>query len=119
MLGTAGELARGLARNAEAVCRYDLSNGRRVGRYWIVGDVHNTPGRSMFVRLIGGETGPLQPRRSEAKIACPKAAIRCALISCPRTFGETKARASTPKGEAAARLISKGEKAETAIGHWA
>ena len=47
----AGELAHRLAREAEAVCRYYLSNGRREGRYWLVGDVHNAPGRSMFVRL--------------------------------------------------------------------
>jgi Toprim domain len=47
----AAELARRLAREAEAVCRHYLSNGRREGRYWLVGDVHNTPGRSMFVRL--------------------------------------------------------------------
>ena len=39
------------ARDAEAVCRHYLSNGRREGRYWLVGDVRNTPGRSMFVRL--------------------------------------------------------------------
>ncbi|QIG97638.1 DUF7146 domain-containing protein [Bradyrhizobium sp. 6(2017)] len=45
------ELARRLAREAEAVCRHYLSNGRREGRYWLVGDVHNTPGRSLFVRL--------------------------------------------------------------------
>ncbi|HAP13916.1 MAG TPA: DNA primase [Afipia sp.] len=47
----ASELARRLAREAEAVCRYYLSNGKREGRYWLVGDVHNSPGRSMFVRL--------------------------------------------------------------------
>src|SRR4051794_11105614 len=46
-----------LAENAEAVCRHYLSSGRRVGRYWIVGDVRNTPGRSMFVRLTGFEFG--------------------------------------------------------------
>lgn len=45
------ELARRLADQAEAVCRHYLSNGRRQGNYWIVGDVRNTPGRSMFVRL--------------------------------------------------------------------
>ncbi|HWV51718.1 DUF7146 domain-containing protein [Pseudorhodoplanes sp.] len=55
--GSAGELARRLARDAEAVCRKYLSNGRRQGRYWLVGDVNNTPGRSMFVRLSGPETG--------------------------------------------------------------
>ncbi|KRR14160.1 hypothetical protein CQ10_00090 [Bradyrhizobium valentinum] len=54
----AGELAHRLAREAEAVCRYYLSNGRREGRYWLVGDVHNTPGRSMFVRLQDSTNGP-------------------------------------------------------------
>ena len=54
----ASELARRLARDAEAVCRHYLSNGRRQGRYWTVGDVRNTPGRSMFVRLSGLESGP-------------------------------------------------------------
>jgi hypothetical protein len=53
MPGHAGELARRLAREAEAVCRHYLSNGRREGRYWMIGDVYNTPGRSMFVRLNG------------------------------------------------------------------
>ena len=57
MPGHAGELARRLAREAEAVCREYLSNGRRVGRYWLVGDVKNTPGRSMFVRLSGPVSG--------------------------------------------------------------
>ena len=54
----ASELARRLARDAEAVCRHYLSKGRRQGRYWTVGDVRNTPGRSMFVRLSGPESGP-------------------------------------------------------------
>jgi hypothetical protein len=53
----ASELAHRLARDAEAVCRHYLSNGRRQGRYWTVGDVRNTPGRSMFVRLNGRESG--------------------------------------------------------------
>ncbi|MDE0175502.1 MAG: toprim domain-containing protein [Defluviicoccus sp.] len=54
----ASELACRLARDAEAVCRRYLSSGRRQGRYWIVGNVRNAPGRSMFVRLDGPETGP-------------------------------------------------------------
>jgi len=37
----ASELAHRLAREAEAVCRHYLSNGRREGRYWLVGDVRN------------------------------------------------------------------------------
>ena len=53
----ASELAHRLAREAEAVCRYYLSNGKRQGRYWLVGDVHNTPGRSMFVRLQDSPKG--------------------------------------------------------------
>jgi hypothetical protein len=52
------ELVHHLAREAEAVCRHYLSNGRRQGGYWTVGDVRNTPGRSMFVRLSGPESGP-------------------------------------------------------------
>ena len=57
MARDAAELAHCLARDAEAVCRRYLSNGRREGRYWLVGDVHNTPGRSLFVRLKGHESG--------------------------------------------------------------
>ncbi|KFL24918.1 DUF7146 domain-containing protein [Brucella intermedia] len=53
----ASELAIRLGRRAEAVCRHYLSSGHRAGRYWQVGDVRNTPGRSMFVRLTGPETG--------------------------------------------------------------
>ena len=52
----ASDLARRLAEYAETVCQHYLSNGRRIGRYWIVGDVRNTPGRSMFVRLHGPRT---------------------------------------------------------------
>ncbi|MBS3024444.1 DUF7146 domain-containing protein [Acidiphilium multivorum] len=57
MSGSAAELAHRLAREAEAVCRHYLSNGRRQGRYWLVGDVQNTPGRSLFVRLTGPDVG--------------------------------------------------------------
>jgi hypothetical protein len=52
------EVAHRLAQNAEAVCRHYLSNGRREGRTWRVGDVDNTPGRSMAVRLTGPDSGP-------------------------------------------------------------
>lgn len=58
MRPTASETARALARCAETVCRHFLSNGRRTGRYWIAGDVLNSPGRSLFVRLHGPEYGP-------------------------------------------------------------
>lgn len=52
------DLARRLADRAEAVCRHYLSNGRRSGNYWQVGDVRNAPGRSMFVRLRDSPKGP-------------------------------------------------------------
>ena len=58
MSGHAAVLAQGLARHAEAVCRYYLSNGRLHGRYWLVGDINNTPGRSFYVRLAGPDYGP-------------------------------------------------------------
>jgi hypothetical protein len=57
MTRDASELARRLAREAEAVCRHYLSNGRRQGRYWLVGDIRNTSGRSLFVRLSGSSKG--------------------------------------------------------------
>jgi hypothetical protein len=57
MASQAADLARCLARDAEAVCRRYLSNGRRRGRYWVVGDVSNTPGRSLYVRLTGPDSG--------------------------------------------------------------
>jgi hypothetical protein len=58
VISRAADLAHRLAREAEAVCRHYLSNGRRQGRYWIVGDVLNTPGCSLYVRLHGPHFGP-------------------------------------------------------------
>lgn len=57
MSDSIADLKRRLARNVEAVCRHYLSNGRRCGRYWVVGDLANTPGRSLYVRLYGPELG--------------------------------------------------------------
>lgn len=54
----ASDLATRLGREAEAVCRHYLDAGRRQGNYWQVGDVRNTPGRSMFVRLKETAKGP-------------------------------------------------------------
>jgi hypothetical protein len=51
------DLARQLAQHAEAVCRHYLSNGRKQGRYWLVGNIDNTPGRSLYVRLFGSDSG--------------------------------------------------------------
>ena len=52
------EVIRALAENAEGVCRHYLPAGRREGSYWIVGDLQNNPGRSLFVRLTGPTVGP-------------------------------------------------------------
>lgn len=57
MTSPATELARRLAEQAETVCRHYLSNGRRSGHYWSVGDVQNTPGQSLYVRLRGPSSG--------------------------------------------------------------
>jgi hypothetical protein len=54
----AGDLARRLAREAEAVCRHYLPHGCRRGRYWVTGDIDDTPGRSLYVRLSGPDSGP-------------------------------------------------------------
>jgi hypothetical protein len=53
----AKKLSRDLAENVEAVCKHYLSNGSRSGNYWIVGDVNNNAGRSLFVRLKGPPCG--------------------------------------------------------------
>jgi hypothetical protein len=52
------DVIRSLAENAESVCRAYLPAGRREGSYWIVGDLQNNPGRSLFVRLTGPTSGP-------------------------------------------------------------
>ena len=86
MARDASDLAHRLAREAEAVCRHYLSNGRREGNYWLVGDVRNTPGRSMFVRLKDGnpararrENGPMRRRANMA--ICSTSSARAAASS--------------------------------------
>ena len=54
---SASELAGRLARDPEAVCRHYLSAGRRAGNYWIVGDVVNSKGKSLYVHLSGPRKG--------------------------------------------------------------
>ncbi|MFY9656614.1 MAG: toprim domain-containing protein [Methylocystis sp.] len=57
MESPARTLSSGLAEHVEAVCRHYLSNGRRCGNYWVVGDVNNHAGRSLYVRLKGPLSG--------------------------------------------------------------
>src|SRR3954453_22036313 len=54
---SASELADRLALDAEAVCRYYLSAGHRAGNYWVVGDVANSKGKSLYVHLSGPRKG--------------------------------------------------------------
>ena len=58
MARDASDLASRLGLQAEAVCKRYLPAGRPQGNYWQVGDVRNTPGRSMFVRLKDTAKGP-------------------------------------------------------------
>ena len=87
----ASELARRLAREAEAVCRHYLSNGRRQGRYWTVGDVRNTPGRSMFVRLSGATPVPAPPGAGRMRprlnmVICWMSSVERTVLSTSRTL---------------------------------
>jgi hypothetical protein len=56
-MSIASELSRRLGDMAEAVCRAYLPNGKRLGRYWIVGDVSGERGKSLFVKLWGERAG--------------------------------------------------------------
>ena len=49
-------LSRSLAAHADRLPRSGYRGSDFV--LWMVGDVRNTPGRSMFVRLSGPESGP-------------------------------------------------------------
>jgi hypothetical protein len=95
----AAELAHRLARETEAVCRHYLSNGRRVGNYWQVGDVRNTPGRSMFVRLKGVDAGGRQAGKwTEHVAARVMLRIRDLALSCGRSPGSTQHNVSSWRG---------------------
>jgi hypothetical protein len=99
MLRDVAELAHRLAREAEAVCRHYLSNGRRVGNYWQVGDVRNTSGRSMFVRLKGGDTGKRPAGKwTEYVAARVMLRIRDLALSCGRSPGSTQHNVSSWRG---------------------
>ena len=64
--GHARDLADRLARDAEAVCRHYLSKGYRSGNYWLVGDLRNTPGSSLYVRLTESASGKAAGKWTDA-----------------------------------------------------
>lgn len=131
MENTASEIAQRLSREAEAVCRHYLSNGRRQGRYWIVGDAENSPGRSLYVRLTGptsgkgaagkwtdaatGEHGDLLDLiRANLRFSSLGEALDEArrFLSLPRPYPPSRApiaKALTGSSEAARRLWSMGQ----------
>lgn len=97
------ELARRLGGNAEAVCRTYLSNGRREGHYWMVGDKDNAPGRSLYVRLVG-EGGGLAGKWTDAATGdhgdlLDIIAVRCAHANLGETLAEARRFLSLPSTE--------------------
>lgn len=127
MTSPAADIARRLADNAEAVCRRYLSNGRREGHYWMVGDIRNSPGRSLYVRLSArSESGGAAGKWTDAAsgdhgdlldiiaASCGHAAFRETLeearhflslpppLEAPRNPAPTKAAGGSP--DAARRL---------------
>ncbi len=51
------DLASRLARDAEAVCRAYLPDGKRNGHYWSCGNVRGDHGQSLYVHLSGPRAG--------------------------------------------------------------
>jgi hypothetical protein len=101
MASQAADLARRLARDAEAVCRRYLSNGRRQGRYWVVGDVANTPGRSLYVRLTGPDGG-----KGAAGKWTEYVAPRVMLRTCDGVLSHRRLTASTQHNASALREVA-------------
>ena len=54
---SASALAAALAARAKQVCRRYHPRARKQGRFWTVGDVHGTEGRSLDVRLLSRHPG--------------------------------------------------------------
>jgi hypothetical protein len=115
----AAELAHRLAREAEAVCRHYLSNGRRVGNYWLVGDVKNTAGRSMFVRLkpkgAGGRPAGKWTDAATGEHGDLLDVIResCGLVDFHDVIEEARRFLSLPRSEPSSNIRSYSSPAQT------
>lgn len=96
MESPARAIARQLAAHAQAVCAHYLSNGRRDGRYWLVGDVNNTAGRSLYVRLTASADGKHQPGKwadaqsGEHGDLLDIIAVRCGHVTLRETLDEAR-----------------------------
>ena len=102
----AADIARRLAEQAEAVCRHYLSSGRREGRYWLVGDADNNPGRSLFVRLKPGDGGKVAGKWTDAATGehgdlLDIIARRERLITLRETLDEARRFLALPRAEPA------------------
>jgi hypothetical protein len=138
MSSPASDVARRLAENVEAVCRRYLSNGRREGHYWMVGDVRNSPGRSLYVRLASNADGGAPGKWTDAAsgdhgdlldiiaASCGHAAFRETLDEArrflslppqpagPRNPAPTKAPTGSP--ESARRLLAATKPLKASLG---
>ena len=99
------ELARRLGENAEAVCRQYLSNGRREGRYWMVGDKGNAPGRSLYLRLVDGDGRRTAGKWTDAATGergdlLDIIAASCAHRNLAETLAEARRFLSLPRSDA-------------------
>ncbi|MFC3784075.1 hypothetical protein GGR90_000751 [Sphingopyxis italica] len=99
------ELARRLGENAEAVCRHYLSNGRREGHYWMVGDKGNAPGRSLYVRLVDGDGRRTAGKWTDAATGdrgdlLDIIAASCAYANLAETLAEARRFLSLPPSDA-------------------
>ena len=87
------------------MCRHYLSNGRRVGNYWQVGDARNAPGRSMFVRLTGDPTGKRRPGKWTDAALCEHGDLldvireTCGLVDFRDVADEARRFLSLPRPE--------------------
>ena len=53
----AAELSAQLALRAEEVCRHYLPQGKKNGKWWLIGSIDGEPGQSLFVHLTGNSQG--------------------------------------------------------------
>jgi hypothetical protein len=93
------DLKAQLATRALSVCQHYLSNGHRLGNYWIVGDARNAPGRSMYVHLQASNTNMIGCWNDEAtgeygdlldiiRFSRPDNSFACALENAKRWVGD-------------------------------
>ena len=95
------DLARRLARDAEAVCRHYLSNGRRQGRYWIVGRPRQQYRPQPLCPLHGPEAG-----KGAAGKWTEYVAPRVMLRTCDWALSQRRSTVSTQHNVSAVREVA-------------